>query len=333
MDPVLVEATRGGLVESRHRGAAIVVDAQGASVLQLGDTEQAVFPRSAVKALLALPLIETGAADRLGLTPAEVALACASHSGEPEHVALVSAMLGRVGRGAEVLECGAHWPYRDAAMRAMVAAGQTPTALHNNCSGKHAGFVCLACDQGHDPTGYVAPDHPTMRMVTAALSEMTGTVLDERNRGIDGCSIPTFAIPLRALALAFARFATGQGMAGDRAAAAARLRAAVAAHPFMVGGTDSFDSHLMETMGDAVFSKTGAEGVFCVALPTLGLGVALKCDDGASRASEIATGAILARLLPDHAEALWAFANRPLRNWNQIEVGEVRPAESLRVFA
>jgi L-asparaginase II len=329
MDPVLVEATRGGLVESRHRGAAIVVDAQGASVLALGDTEQAVFPRSAVKALLALPLVETGAADRLGLTAAELALACASHSGEPAHVALVETMLGRVGRGAEVLECGAHWPYRDAAMRAMVAAGQTPTALHNNCSGKHAGFVCLACDQGHDPAGYVAPDHPTMRMVTAALSEMTDTVLDERNRGIDGCSIPTFAIPLRALALAFARFATGQGMHPDRAAAAARIRAAVAESPFMVAGTDRFDTKLMTATGATVFSKTGAEGVFCVALPTLGLGLALKCDDGGGRASEAATASILRRLLPQFSETLAPLATPALHNWNGIAVGGIRPAEAL----
>ncbi len=329
MDPVLVEATRGGIVESRHRGAAVVVDAHGGTVLSVGDVEQAVFPRSAVKALLALPLVETGAADRLGLTDAQLALACASHSGQPEHVGAAAAMLARAGRTGDVLECGAHWPYREDAMRAMIAAGQTPTPLHNNCSGKHAGFVCLACDQGHDPAGYVSPEHPTMQMVTRALAEMTGTALDARNRAVDGCSIPTFAIPLRALALAFARFATGQGLSPDRAAAAARLRAAVAGHPFMVAGSDRFDTRLMTATGPAVFSKTGAEGVFCVALPTLGLGLALKCDDGAGRASEAATAAILRRLLPDLSEVLADLARPTLRNWNGIAVGEVRPAEAL----
>ena len=329
MDPVLVEATRGGIVESRHRGAVVVVDAQGGTVLLVGDADQAVFPRSAVKALLALPLVESGAADRLGLTAAELALACASHSGQPEHVAAARSMLARAGRDCDVLECGSHWPYREDAMRAMIASGQKPTPLHNNCSGKHAGFVCLACDQGHDPAGYVSPDHPTMRLVTAALSEMTGVTLDERNRAVDGCSIPTFAIPLRALALAFARFATGQGMSPDRAAAAARLRAAVADHPFMVAGADRFDTKLMAATGPTVFSKTGAEGVFCVALPTLGLGVALKCDDGAGRASEAATASVLRRLLPQLSETLAPLAAPTLRNWNGIAVGEVRTTEAL----
>ena len=327
MDPVLVEVTRGGRVESAHRGAVVVVDTSGRVALSIGDVDQAVYPRSAVKALLALPLVETGAADRLGLTPDELALACSSHSGEAVHVAGAASMLAKAGRDEAALECGAHWPGDAEAARALAASGRQPTALHNNCSGKHAGFICLACARGEDPAGYVRPDNPTMRVVTAALADMTGTGLDDSNIAIDGCSIPTYAIPLRALALAFARFATGQAMQADRAAASARLRAAVAAHPVMVGGTDSFDTHLMTALGETVFSKTGAEGVFCVALPTLGLGVALKCDDGASRASEIATGAVLARLLPDRD--LTPFARRTLRNWNGIAVGEIRPAEAL----
>ncbi len=327
MDPVLVEVTRGGRVESAHRGAVVVVDTAGRVVFSTGDVDQAVYPRSAVKALLALPLVESGAADRLGLIPAELALACSSHSGEAVHVAGAASMLTKAGRDETALECGAHWPGKAEAARALAASGRQPTALHNNCSGKHAGFVCLACARGDDPAGYVRPDHPTMRVVTDALAHMTGVALDESNVAVDGCSIPTYAIPLRSLALAFARFATGQAMPADRAAAAARLRAAVAAHPVMVGGTDSFDTHLMTAMGEAVFSKTGAEGVFCVALPELGLGMALKCDDGASRASEIATGVVLSRLLPDRDLA--PFARRILRNWNGIAVGEIRPAEAL----
>lgn len=328
MDPVLVEVTRGARVESRHSGAVVVLDAHGGMVFAAGDVEQAVYPRSAIKALLALPLVETGAADRLGLTEAEVALACASHAGEPVHVAGAASMLARAGRDVSTLECGVHWPGKELASRALAASGGQPTALHNNCSGKHSGFICLACDQGHDPKGYVRPEHPTMRMVTAALADTTGATLDERNRATDGCSIPTYAIPLRALALAFARFAGGEGFAPDRAAAAARIRAAVAAYPIMVGGTESFDTQLMTAMGARVFSKAGAEGVWCASIPELGLGVAVKCDDGAGRAAEIATGAVLRRLLPD-AEALAPFAARTLRNWNGIEVGAIRPAAAL----
>lgn len=326
MDPVLVEVTRGAHVESRHSGAAIVLDAEGGAVFSAGDVDRPIYPRSAVKALLALPLVESGAADRLGLTDAEIALACASHAGEPAHVATAGSMLRKAGRNVHTLECGTHWP-RDRAARALAAAGQEPTALHNNCSGKHSGFICLACDRGDDPAGYVRPEHPTMRVVTRALAEMTGASLDDSNRAVDGCSIPTFAIPLRALALAFARFASDRGVSAERAAAIGRIRAAVAANPFMVGGTDAFDTELMTAMGARVFSKGGAEGVWCAAVPELGLGVALKCDDGAGRAAEVAMAALLHKLLK--ADPLEGFARRTLTNWNGIAVGALRPAAAL----
>lgn len=326
MDSILVEVTRGALVESRHAGAAVVVDSRGRVVFGTGDVEAAVYPRSAVKALLALPLVESGAADRLGLTDAELALACSSHSGEDAHVRTASAMLEKVGRDVASLECGVQWP-RD--VKPLAALGETPTALHNNCSGKHSGFICLACDQGHDPAGYVKPDHPTMRMVTAALSETTGVRLEEADAAVDGCSIPTYAIPLRALALAFARFGSGVGMSAGRVQAAVRLRRAVAAHPFMVAGTDRFDTRLMTALGGRVFSKTGAEGVFCVSLPELGLGVAVKCDDGAGRAAEVATAALIERFLKPESEEFARLVRPELRNWNDILVGEIRPAAAL----
>ncbi|HEY0419775.1 MAG TPA: asparaginase [Acetobacteraceae bacterium] len=326
MDPVLVEVTRGSRVESAHRGAAVVLDAAGGVVFEAGDIDAAVFPRSAVKAILALPMVESGAAARLGLTDAEIALACSSHSGEPVHAEAAESMLRKAGRDVSCLECGTQWPINDAASRALAAAGRTPTALHNNCSGKHSGFICLVCDRGDDPAGYVRPEHPTMRAVTAALAEMTGAGLDESNVAVDGCSIPTYAIPLRALALGFARFATGQGLHPDRAAATRRIRAAVAANPLMVAGTGRFDTRLMTALGERVFSKTGAEGVFCVALPEQGLGLAVKCNDGAGRAAEIVTANLLARLMPDAPEALAELARPRLRNWNGIDIGELRPA-------
>jgi L-asparaginase II len=305
-----------------------VVDAQGGVVFSVGDIDAGVYPRSAVKALLALPMVETGAADRLGLTDAEIALACSSHSGEPVHVQAAASMLAKAGRDVSCLECGSHWPGNDVASRALAAAGGQPTALHNNCSGKHSGFVCLACDRGDDPAGYVAPDHPTMRVVTAALAEVTGAVVDERNRAVDGCSIPTYAIPLRSLARGFARFGSGHGLDADRAAAASRIRAAVAANPMMVAGTGRFDTRLMSLLGDAVFSKTGAEGVFCVALPTLGLGIAVKCDDGAGRAAEVATATLVARFLKPEAD-LAGFTDPVMKNWNAIQVGALRAGAAL----
>jgi L-asparaginase II len=331
-NPVLVEVTRGGRVESRHTGAVAVVDADGHVVLALGDIDAAVFPRSAIKGLQALPLIESGAADRYGLTDAELALACSSHNGEPEHVATAASMLAKAGRDASALECGPHWPTREVALHGLVASGGRPTALHNNCSGKHAGFVCTACATGEDPAGYLAATHPVMREVIGAVSAMCDTPLSLTDHGIDGCSIPTHAIPLRRMALAFARFGSGQGLGPERAKAALRLRAAVAASPLHVAGTGRFDTKAMQALGSRAFTKTGAEGVFCAALPELGLGVALKCDDGGGRAAEVMMAAVLERFLSlDDAEAaaVGALARPALRNWNGINVGDLRPAGAL----
>ncbi len=326
-NPVLVEILRGGVVESLHRGAVCAVDADGASVLAIGEVDRPVFPRSAVKALQALPLIESGAVDAMGLTAAELALACSSHSGEPAHVEAVAAMLGKVGRDVDCLECGAHWPIFDAATRRMSAAGRRPDALHNNCSGKHAGFVCLSCAMDADPAGYVKPDHPVQRLVRGTLEEVTGSSHRNDLMGIDGCSIPTYAVPLTGLAHGFARFATGVGFGPERAAAARRLRAAVAAHPYMVAGTGRFDTVLMQALGARAFTKTGAEAVFCAALPEVGLGLALKIDDGGTRASEAVMAALIRHFLPlsgDQADAVEALAKPRMRNWNGIEVGEVK---------
>ncbi|MCQ4159698.1 asparaginase [Roseomonas sp. GC11] len=328
-DPILVEVTRGGRVESAHRGAFAVADAAGGIVLSAGDIDRAIFPRSAVKVIQALPLVESGAADRFGLDDEALAMACASHNGEARHAGVAARTLARLGRDAASLECGAHWPMLPAATQALARAGQEPSALHNNCSGKHAGFVCLACGLDEDPRGYVRPEHAVQRAVKAALEEVTGHPLAEGSHGIDGCSIPTYAVPLRALARGFARIATGEGMPATRAQAARRLREAVARHPFMVAGTGRFDTLAMAALGLRAFTKTGAEGVFCAALPELGLGVAIKCDDGASRAAEVVMATLLRRLLPMNeaeAQAIDALAAPVLRNWNGIEVGRLRAA-------
>jgi L-asparaginase II len=328
-NPVLVEVTRGGRVESRHTGSFVVMDADGGIIRMAGDVDAGIYPRSAIKGFQALPLIESGAADRFGLTDAEIALACSSHNGEPEHVALSASMLAKCGRDAGALECGPHWPMREAALRKLMAEGGEPSALHNNCSGKHAGFVCVACARGDDPKGYLAKDHPTMREVIAAVSAMTGDNLAAEAPATDGCSIPTYAMSLRSLAHGFARFGSGHGLARERAAAARRIRAAVAAEPFFVAGTGRFDTRAMQALGARAFTKTGAEGVFCAALPELGVGVALKCDDGSSRASEVMMAALLMHLLPlseaEHA-GLAPLRQPALTNWNGIHVGDIRPA-------
>lgn len=325
---LLAEVTRGGHVESRHLGAAVVADSRGRILFAAGDVHAPHYPRSAVKAMLALPLVETGAADRLGLDDAELVLACASHAGEPRHVETCASMLRKTGRDSSCLECGIHWPLSRAASHALAAQGEAPASLHNNCSGKHAGFVCLACDRGEPVAGYVRPEHPVMRSATAALADLTGAVLDERNRAVDGCAIPTYAIPLLALATGFARFGSGEGLAPARARAARRLCCAVAADPFLVGGTGRFDTRLMELLGARVFSKAGAEGVLAAALPDEGLGIAVKCQDGSARAAEVALATLIANRLTLAAAQQGPFEtllNPKLLNWNGTVVGEIRP--------
>jgi L-asparaginase II len=325
-DPVLVEVSRGGRVESRHRGAVAVVDGDGAVVLSVGDIAQPVFPRSAVKVIQALPLVESGAADAYGFGDRELALACASHSGEPAHAELALSMLKRAGLDEDALECGAHWPSNHDATIALARAGGLPSARHNNCSGKHSGFLCACVHMRLPHQGYAGIGHGYQRLVAATMTEVAGAAHDERNAGIDGCSIPTYAIALESLARGFAHVATGTTLGKGRAAAAKRLFAACMAEPFFVAGSGKADTEMMQAGGGRVFVKTGAEGVYCGALPELGLGFALKCDDGAGRAAEVVAAATIARLLGRDplAEAFQARTVVALKNWNGLEVGAVR---------
>lgn len=334
-DPVLVEVTRGDLVESVHRGSLAVVDADGAVVLSLGDVERPVFPRSAVKALQAMVLMESGAVEQFDLTDAEIALACASHNGEPAHTETAERMLKKAGRTVKCLECGVHWPMGEKATHALARSGREPTALHNNCSGKHAGFICAAVAFDEDEVaGYINASHPIQRAIAGMLETMCGVRLDEGVFGIDGCSIPTWAMPLKNIAHGFARFGTGNDVDPGRGRAMRRIRQAVAAEPFMVAGTGRFDTTIMTALRERAFTKTGAEGVFCAALPEVGLGVALKIDDGATRGAEVVMASLIKRFLQlNDAEraAVDGAINVKMSNWNKKSVGVVRPAAGLAI--
>jgi L-asparaginase II len=332
-NPVLVEVVRGAMVESRHCGAIAVADAAGRLALSLGEVGRPIYPRSAVKALQALVLVESGAAERYRLSKQELALACASHNAEPGHVETAVGMLSRAGLDAGALKCGAHWPIHQPSTQALARAGGLASALHNNCSGKHAGFLCAACAMEVDTANYFEAAHPVQREVRAALESLTGAALGEDVCAVDGCSVPTWAVPLGALACGFARFATGEGVAPLRAQAARRLRGACVEQPWYIAGTGRFCTELMRAFGSRVFVKTGAEGVACAALPELGLGIAVKCDDGAGRAAEVMLATALAHFLTSEADraTLARYIRPSLRNWNGTEVGSLRPSAALGV--
>ena len=314
-NPIIAEILRGSFVESRHRGAFVVCDAAAQQVAVKGDASAAVYPRSAIKAFQALPLLQSGAADHFGLTPEEIALCCSSHDGEPEHIRVARSILAKAGNSEDDLECGGHWPSSGHAMRALVKAGQTPTPIHNNCSGKHGGMLAFARHKGFDAKGYVKPEHPVQQAIAKTYGALCGVDLNQVPMGIDGCSVPTWALPLSNVATGFARLAElPQGQ---------RIIAAVRAHPFMVAGSARFDTKIMEAV-PRLFIKVGAEGVFCGCIPHAGLGFALKCDDGASRGAEVAVAEMLLQLdvwTEGEKQALSGFASRPLKNWRKLETG------------
>lgn len=332
-NPVLVDVFRGSVVESRHRGALAVYDAEGKKLFSAGDIERAIFPRSAIKSIQALPLVESGAADAFGFEDADLAMACASHSGEEEHAARALSMLKRAGLDEAVLECGSHWSGQQKVLIEQARSGKEPTALHNNCSGKHAGFLATCAHCNMETKGYVALGSEIQNLVRDTMQEVTGAVHSVDQCGTDGCSIPTYAIPLSNLAQGFARMVSGNGLSAERAKAAQRLINACMNEPFYVAGTGRACTKLMEMAPGRIFVKTGAEGVFCGSVPELGVGFALKCDDGATRGAEVMVSTLLSRLFKDDEELsakLDGFSRKELKNWNGIKVGHYAPTE---VFA
>jgi L-asparaginase II len=324
--PIEIEIRRGALVESSHRVAGVVVDADGAIVHAFGDPERAVYPRSAVKPLQALAVVESGAADAVALTAAELALATGSHAGEAVHVETARRWLGRLGLDPAALVCGAHPPFSAAAAHALVRGGEAPSALHNNCSGNHLAILTTARHLGQPLAGYEHPDHPVQLYLRRILAEVGDCDLGAAPTAIDGCSIPTIAIPLATLALLLARLGAPDRLPRERATAARRVGAAMAAHPEMVAGPGRFATEAMAATGGAVLIKSGAEGVMTAAWPARGLGVALKVEDGAERARDTALAAVLDRIGAFDAAARTAldrYLGPVLRNWRGVETGTI----------
>ena len=327
LDPLVVEVTRGKMTESRHRVSAVVVDSEGRVAFRAGDPAAAVYPRSSVKPVQALALIESGAAEAQSCSDQEIALACASHAGEAEHVETAAAWLARIGCGEGDLECGSHLPYSWPATADLLRRGQDPSQLHNNCSGKHTGFLTLARHQNWQTKGYIDYAHPVQQRLLGLLESMCGLDLSTAPWGIDGCGIPTIAIPLANVALAMARLGVPDDQPERRQAACHRVRRAMSAHPRLVSGSGLFCTRVIETTAGRALVKTGAEGVYAASFPELGLGAALKAEDGAGRASEATMAYLLARFeILGEAEtaALADLLETPVKNRVGRTVGHIR---------
>jgi L-asparaginase II len=286
-----------------------------------------VFPRSSIKLIQALPLIETGAADRYTMGDAELALACASHVGSPRHIAIVSQLLERAGLAAGKLACGPQFPLDIDDQRALLKSGLQATALHNNCSGKHAAMLLTARHLGEPIEHYQLAQHPVQERIRQTIEEVVGARLDDAIPGIDGCSVPTWRLPLDRLAIAFARLICGEGLGASRRRAVDRLLSACWAQSELMAGRGRFDTEILARFPQDVFIKAGAEGVYCGAIRSRRIGFAVKIADGAKRAAEAVVGAILAHFLPE-ADDL----GQPviLHNAAGIAVGDVRPGRAVQ---
>lgn len=325
----VVEVWRGPVVESRHRVSVAVCEAAGRLRARAGDPRLVAFARSAVKPIQALALVAEGVAERFELTGPELALCCGSHSGEPRHVEAARSLLKKAGAGEEALACGPHPPLGAAAAAALRERGLEPTRIHNNCSGKHAGMLCLARIRGWSLVGYHRPEHPVQQRVLAEIARWTAVPADEIQTAVDGCGVVTFALPLSAMAGAFARLAAAARRGEPDAALVVQ---AMMRNPEYVAGTDRLCTELMRVADGRIFAKVGAEGVYCAGVPGAELGIALKVEDGAMRAAEPALLGVLRALnilSDEEMAALERFAAPEIRNTRDEVVGQIRTEVTL----
>ena len=318
-DAPLVAVWRGALVESVHRGRVAVCAPDGELVEAVGDPDAYVYARSSAKPFQAIPLLLSGAADDLGLTDEELAVVCASHSAEEPHLAAVRSILERAGLSEDDLQNGAHPPIYAPAAAELAREGEEPGQVHGNCSGKHAGMLALCVHEGWETVGYRDPDHPAQQWILEIVARVCGLQRDEILLAVDGCGAPAFAMPLKNLAVGFARLATGENLPDALAGAARRIRGAMREHPYMVAGTGRLDTAVMQATD--LVAKGGAEGVFAAASPE-GWGLALKISDGAMRAVRPAALALLARRGVEVPEAPGPL---PVEDLHGVPVGRIEP--------
>lgn len=336
----LVEVTRGHLIESRHRGHLVAVDADGQIIAQLGAPEITTYLRSSAKPHQAVPLVASGAADRFNFTAQEIAICCGSHSGEPVHTQTVATMLHKIGLDESALKCGKHEPFSREVAREMRERGISPHVLQNNCSGKHTGMLALALHLGAETESYDSPDNPVQKMIRETVAEFSDVVIEEIAIGVDGCGVPVFGIPVQAMALMYARLvAPPETFKDETRAACERIVSAMTAHPEMVGGTiERLDTELMRATSGRLISKVGAEGVYTVGVrPSKewprGLGLALKIEDGEDRRGRptVVIEALrqLGVLSAEALHTLAPYSSFPVQNHRGDVVGEVRAAFEL----
>jgi L-asparaginase II len=337
----LVEVRRGRIVESRHRGHIAAVDGEGTLVASLGEPETVTYLRSSAKPHQAIPLVASGAADRFRFDDAEIAIACGSHSGEDVHVETVAGMLKKIGLDESFLKCGVHEPFDRATAERLRERGEQPGILRNNCSGKHTGMLALALHLGAPAEAYDHLDSPVQQAILRAVSQFSGIPVETLAVGVDGCGVPVFGMPVRAMGLMYVRLVSPPDEFDDATRRACeRLVGAMTARPELVGGTNErFDTEVMRALRGRAISKIGAEGIYtagvrpCAEWPR-GLGLAFKIEDGEDRRARSTVAIKSLRqlgVLDENArKALAPYASFPIKNHRGDFVGEILPSFELR---
>jgi L-asparaginase II len=338
----LVEVWRGAIIESRHSGHLIAVDANDADICSLGSPQNVTYLRSSGKPFQALPVVASGAAERFGFTEREVAIACGSHNGEPIHVETVRSMLQKIGLAESALKCGAHEPYSVDVARELIRKGELPTPIQNNCSGKHAAMLALAKHVNAPTETYDELANPVQQMILQTVADFSGVAVEDIAIGVDGCGVPVFGISVHAMALMYARLVSPPStFTSETRDACKRIVSAMIAYPEMIGGTrDRLDTELIRAAAGKLISKIGAEGVYTVGvLPSAewpnGIGFALKIEDGDDKRARppavIDALRQLGVLSSESLSALSKYSPEIMKNRRGDRVGEARAAFTLQV--
>lgn len=328
-NPILVEVVRGGLVESFHRGVICVVDENDQVIFQMGDIHQLCYPRSAMKLLQVIPLIESGALAHFEFSLEEIAVMCGSHNGEESHVRVVQSILKKIGLEAPQLRCGAQYPSSRHTTNELIRQHKKPEAIHNNCSGKHAGMLAMCVFMGWDTESYILPDHPLQQRIKTVCAEMYAYPAEKMITALDGCSAPIFSVPVLHQAIAYKNLVYPISFAASRQGACETIIAAVSAYPHMVAGTGRYCTDMMQITAPHIIGKTGAEGVFCMGFTEKKWGVCIKVDDGEMGPQYAIAQQIIEDsgcFKPEQLSGIHHYANDEIKNFNQLVTGETRTA-------
>lgn len=332
MNPILVEIYRDKVLESFHRGVICVVDKDNTIVYSEGDVSQVCYPRSAMKLLQVLPLLEHGGMDKLGLTLEEIAVMCGSHNAEPDHLRVVRSILQKTGLDPNQLLCGPQYPSSKKDANALIRADEKPHPIHNNCSGKHAGMLAMCVLMGWPIENYIDPQHPLQQMILDTCAECYEYPKTKMITALDGCSAPIFSVPVYNQAIGFKNLVHPEQFSESRKKACATVIDAVSRYPFMVAGSKRYCTDLMQITAPRMIGKTGAEGIFCMALTQEKLGVCIKIDDGkmlpqynVAQAFAEATGIFSQAAL----QPLHHYMEEPITNFNKLATGRIKVADGL----